>query len=442
MDIVDWLLGLLYAAILYFLGTSKVSKNSKNPLYRDYYLKGLRYKLIGCFGFAVIYLYYYRGGDTVNFFYAVSPLLKLIIRSPGEYIEFLFSVNAPYPWGSVEEACRKGACYLLNGSASLTIIKIGSLANLVAFNSFLALSAIFAYWSYQFQWKVFLLVSEVYPKLSKQFAYAFLMVPSVIFWGSGFAKDTIMFSCILQFFYSFYCVFIIKRNLVKNIILLIVVGYLISLIRGFILFTILPCLILMTATYYRTAIRSSALRFFIGPMFLLVGIAGSVFIVRNLGETVESYSLESLEQKAEGFRSWHTSQGGATYSIEGELDFTPMGILKQTPTALIITLFGPFVWQIRNAVMLFAGIESLIFLYLFTVKVFFNRRLYSLFNVLIQDHLLMFCIPFVLILAVAIGLTSFNYGALVRYRIPIMPFFACTFVIVNYHLTKPAGART
>lgn len=441
MNEIDWLLGLLYATILYFVGSSKVSKNASNPLYRQYYMKGLRYKFIGAFGFAMIYLFYYKGGDSINFFVATSVLHKVAFRNPGEYINFVFSPLAEYPWSGVEEACRKGACYLLSGSASLTVIKVGSILNLLAFNSFLALTAIFAYWSYQFQFRMFKLLSGVYPQLTGQFAFAFLMIPSVIFWGSGFAKDTIMFSCILQFFYSFYNAVILKKNVVIHVILLVVVGYLISLIRGFILFTVLPSLVLMAATYYRTAISSSSLRFFIGPVILIGAGLGSLLIIRNLGSAVQSYSLESLEQKAEGFRSWHTTQGGSTYFIEGDLEFTPIGILKKAPIAAIICLFGPFIWQIRNIVMLLSGVESLVFLYLFTTKVFFNRRLYSLFNVLIKDHVLMFCIPFVLILAVAIGLTSFNYGALVRYRIPILPFFACLFIITNYHLNKPANSR-
>jgi len=441
MNEIDWLLGLLYAAILYFLGSNKVSQNGSNPLYRQYYMRGLRYKFIGAFGFAMIYLYYYKGGDSINFFVAVSPLIKVAIRNPAEYIQFVFTPDANYPWSAVEEACRKGACYLLNGSASLTVIKIGSILNLVCFNSFLALTVVFAYLSYQFQFRMFSLLSSVYPKLTGQFAFAFLMIPSVIFWGSGFAKDTIMLSCILQFFYSFYHAVILKKNVAVHVVLLLVFGFLISLIRGFILFTVLPSLVLMAATYYRTAIQSSALRFFIGPVILIAAGLGSLLVVRNLGSAVQSYSLESLEQKAEGFRSWHTTQGGSTYFIEGDLEFTPVGILKKAPVAAIICLFGPFVWQIRNIVMLMSGVESLIFLYLFTTKVFFNRRLYSLFNVLIQDHVLMFCIPFVAILAVAIGLTSFNYGALVRYRIPILPFFACLFIITNYHLNRPANAR-
>ncbi|MCW5907802.1 MAG: hypothetical protein KIS94_08090 [Chitinophagales bacterium] len=439
MNPLDWFLGIVYALIFYTLASRNAAKYSNNRLYTLYYLKGFRYKLVGMFGFVAIYLFYYKGGDSTNFFYATSPLYKFAFTNPSRFFEFIFSQDF-YPWECITEAKKQGVGYITKGSAALTTIKIGAIVNLFTFNSYIALCVVFSYISYSFQWKAFQLITSVYPSLHKQLAFAFLMIPSVIFWGSGYGKDVVMFSCIMQFFYSFYTAFIFKKNALRHVIILLAIGYIMSLIRGFILLTILPCCVLMAAIYYRSAIQNSLMRFLIGPIFVLGGLAGSYLMVQNLGSTVQSYNLESLEQKAEGFRSWHTTQGGSTYSIEGDIT-SVSGVLSQAPKAMVITLFGPFVWEIRNIVMLLSGIESIIFLYLFTTKVFFNRKVYALFGVLIREHILMFCIPFVLILSVAIGLTSFNYGALVRYKIPILPFFACTFIIINYHLTRSAAQK-
>jgi hypothetical protein len=85
--------------------------------------------------------------------------------------------------------------------------------------------------------------------------------------------------------------------------------------------------------------------------------------------------------------------------------------------------------------MLLSGIESLILLYV-TLRMLFNKRIYSLLGILAKDHIIAFCIPFALILSVAIGMTSFNYGALVRYKIPILPFYASALILINYHLNE------
>ena len=154
---------------------------------------------------------------------------------------------------------------------------------------------------------------------------------------------------------------------------------------------------------------------------------------------MHSYSLDSMTKTAEGFKSWHTylgaQQGGSAYSLGNDVDYSTAGILRKAPLAIAIALFGPFVWQIRNPVMLLSGIESLIFLYFF-FKVFLNMRAYKALGIIFKDHLIMFCIPFVIIIALAVGMTSFNYGALVRYKIPLLPFFAVLIAITRYRINS------
>jgi hypothetical protein len=437
MDALDFLLFPIYLGIFYLLGVRTVNKNSNNPLYRIYYMRGLNYRFMGSLGFAFIYIYYYKGGDTISFYYCVAPLFKLFFTNPASFFGFVFSYRAPYPPECMWEAGMHSVIYLLRGSATLTTIRIAGLLDILCLNSYLALSLCFGFISYQFQWRAFALLSSIYPKLHKRFAIAFLMIPSVIFWGSGLSKDCVMLGGIMLFFYSYYNMVIIRKQFFKYFIIFALTGFIMSLIRGFILFTILPCLMLMTVIYYRNNIQSSFLRFLIGPLMIGGGILGTYMLVRGIGSEVQSYTIESLQKKAEGFQSWHQylgeTKGGSAYSLGGEVEYTTSGVIRHAPIALATTLFGPFIWQVRNPVMLISAVESLIFLY-FTLSMLFNRRIYSLGGILVRDHIVVFCIPFTLILGVAIGLTSFNYGALVRYKIPIMPFFATALILIDYHL--------
>jgi len=442
MTIFDVFLIPLYLAIFYFFALRTVRKNFRDPLYRVYYIKGLNYKFFGAASFALIYLYYYKGGDTLAYYEAARPMIRLLVIDPLWFFKFITGLYNHYPevlWPDVQ---GDAVYYLIRGSATLTTIRITAVLNLLSCNSFVVLSLFFAFICYQFVWRTFKLMVSLYPVLHKQLAFAFLMIPSVIFWGSGIGKDTIMLGAIMLFFYCYYNM-VIKGNFkISYVIFFLISCYITGLIRGFILFTLIPCVILMTIVSYQKKIRSSFLRFLIGPVLLAGGMSVSYLFVKSLGNTVESYKIDSLQKKAEGFRSWHSylakTEGGSGYSISGEMSYTPMGILKQAPTAAIICLFGPFPWQIRNPVMLLSGIESLVFLY-FTIKLIFNKKIYTLLKVLTSDPIIAFCIPFILILGVAIGLTSFNYGALVRYRIPILPFFALLIILINYHLGKERG---
>ncbi|MDB5282307.1 MAG: hypothetical protein JWO06_1382 [Bacteroidota bacterium] len=439
MDALDVMLLPVYLGIFYFLAYRTLGKNSKDPLYKKYYIRGLNYKLFGSISFAFIYVYYYKGGDTISFYWATSPLFKLFFSDPVWFFKFALGLDPHYPGVCGMEAAQHSVIYLLRGSATLTTIRIASIIDVFCMNSFTALSVAFGYISYLFIWRLFRLFVSIYPTLHKQFAIAFLMIPSAIFWGSGLGKDTIMNGSIMAIVYCFYKIVILKKITLRHVLMFFVCAYLIALIRGFILFTILPCLMLMTVVYYRNSINNSFVRFVVGPIFILVGVGASFLLIRSLGDSVQSYKLDSLAQKAEGFRSWHTylgkTEGGSSYSIGGDIQYTPLGILKQAPVAIITTLFGPFPWQIRNFVMLLSGIESLAFLY-FTVQLLFNKKIYKLFGVLFGDPIVVFCLAFIFVLSIAIGLTSFNYGALVRYRIPVLPFFATTIILINHHLNE------
>ncbi len=444
MTIFDVFLIPLYLAIFYFLARRTVSANYNDPLYRIYYMKGLNYKFIGTFAFTFIYLFYYKGGDTLEYFYAARPMIKLLIIDPIWYFKFITGIYNHYPEYLGYDISASQGVYLTHGSATLTTIRIASVLAIVCCNSFVVVSLAFAYICYQFVWRAFRLMVSLYPVLHKQLAFAFLMIPSVLFWGSGIGKDTVMLGAIMLIFYCYYMIFIRKNIRAKYVLFFLVAMYTTALIRGFILFTIIPCLMLMTVVYYQKQIKSSMLRFLVGPIILAGGLGASIFFVKSLGDSVESYKIDSLAKKAEGFRSWHTTlnkyEGGSGYTIGENFSYTPMGVLTHSPIAAAIALFGPFPWQIRNAVMLLSGIESLAFLY-FTIKIIFNKRIYKLASVLSGDPIIVFCIPFTLILAVAIGLTSFNYGSLVRYKIPVLPFFAVSIILINYHLDKKSPAR-
>ena len=439
MTIFDVFLVPLYLGIFYFFAQRTVKANFRDPLYAVYYIKGLNYKFLGTFSFAMIYLFYYKGGDTLAYYHASTPMIRLLMVDPIWFFKFIFGLYKTYPEILGYDVRETASFYLTRGSATLTTIRIASVLNILSFNSFLVLSFFFAFICYHFIWRAFKLMVSLYPMLHKQLAFAFLMIPSVIFWGSGVGKDTIMLGAIMLFFYTFYNLAIKREVRFSYVILFFISAYITALIRGFILFTLIPCAMLMTTVYYQRQIKSSFVRFLIGPLFIIAGSGASYLFVKSLGDTVESYKIDTLEKKAEGFHSWHSylakTEGGSGYTIGGDISYTPLGVLKQAPTAIVIALFGPFPWQIRNAVMLLSGLESLAFFY-FTFKILFNRRIYKLFGVLSKDPIIVFCIPFVLILAVAIGLTSFNYGALVRYKIPILPFFALAIILINYHLDK------
>jgi hypothetical protein len=67
-------------------------------------------------------------------------------------------------------------------------------------------------------------------------------------------------------------------------------------------------------------------------------------------------------------------------------------------------------------------------LLLFTLYVIIRQR-YALFKML-YDPNIVFCLVFCITFAFAVGLSTYNFGTLSRYRIPLLPFYVMSLVLM------------
>jgi hypothetical protein len=179
-------------------------------------------------------------------------------------------------------------------------------------------------------------------------------------------------------------------------------------------------------------IKNRATRLIVSPIIVL-----GAFIVANLAlnffkEDLGKYSnLESMIKKAQVTQQdlIRAEQYGINYYNIGEFK-TTTDIIKKTPKAIIAGLFRPFIWEANTILMVISGIENLIIL-LLTLYIFLRSGgiLKSTRN-LLSDPLLIFIFLYSIFFAFSIGLSTANFGALVRYRIPLLPFFTSGLIIL------------
>ena len=102
-------------------------------------------------------------------------------------------------------------------------------------------------------------------------------------------------------------------------------------------------------------------------------------------------------------------------------------MLELAPQAIITALFRPYLWEVINPLMLLSSIESLALL-LLTIYVMWKAR-WKLFSYVDHPDVL-FCLVFALVFAFAVGVSTFNFGTLSRYKIPMMPFYLLSLGII------------
>ena len=91
--------------------------------------------------------------------------------------------------------------------------------------------------------------------------------------------------------------------------------------------------------------------------------------------------------------------------------------------------------------MLLSGVENFLLLIL-TFYVVFRSGLFFSFKLISKDTVILFCFIFSITFAFSVGLSTSNFGALVRYKIPAIPFFLAGLFIINYRFNRQNKQKT
>jgi hypothetical protein len=135
------------------------------------------------------------------------------------------------------------------------------------------------------------------------------------------------------------------------------------------------------------------------------------------------------------FQQYYNSDFGETSSFEiGEIETSVSGLIKKIPIGFYSTYFRPHLWEVKKPIVLFSAFESFLFL-AFTLFTLVKKWNY-LFRLVRNDLFARLSLYYSIILGIIIGLNTFNFGTLIRYKIPVVPF-ALLFVLLLYYYTPP-----
>jgi hypothetical protein len=431
LTIWDLVLTPIYLGILILIAKRYRDKHYPvgNPL-RKYYLPGLYAKFFGVIFIAVIYQYYYGGGDTFNY-YSFSRVInsslddsfttwaKLILRMSPD------SDPKLYPYASQIE--------FYTDPASYSVIRLSAILGLLNFTTYIPIALLFAHLSYTGIWAMYRTFVKIYPNLIRPLAMAFLFIPSTFVWGSAIFKDTVCMFGLGWMVYTSFRIFIDRDFSLKNFFLLGISFYLIAVIKIYILLAFLPALALWILMTFSHQIRIASVRFLVRLLVIGVVIGAFVLISRSFSKELNRYSLDKITSTIESTRGWivyASGEEGSAYDL-GTVDASLGGMLSKFPAAVNVTLFRPFLWEVKKPIMLLSALESMMFFILLLI-VFYRNGVLKTFVTIFKNPNLLFFFAFTLIFAFAIGISTGNFGTLSRYKIPCMPFFAAFLIVLLY----------
>lgn len=422
MELSDLFLTPIYLGILYALAYW-VRPSVTNKFTKPYFIPALTLKFVGAIGLGLIYKFYYGGGDTFNYYYhaqiihqafdhSFSTGWKLLMDNGGDNIPETAPYVASMFWHQA-------------GSTEYLVVRIAAFLGLFCFNNYTVISLLFAVISFSGIWAMYIAFAKIRPHVYKELAWTFFYVPSMFFWGSGLLKDSLCMGALGWLFYALYRGAIQRQALVKCVIIGFIAAYALLAIKVYILLCFLPGALLWVFNETNARIKNQSIRLIAKPVFLVVGGALAFYAATNLTKGDEKYDVDNIGARskitADYLYEQSVKQEGSGYSL-GELDGSIGSMVKLAPQAIGTSLFRPFIWEARNPVMLLSALEAGFFL-LFTLRIFWRAGVVRTFSIIGQTPVLVLCFVFALVFAASVGVTSNNFGTLVRYKIPLIPFY-------------------
>jgi len=397
-----------------------VRKRVTDPVTMRYYYPALMLKIFGAIAVGFIYQFYYDGGDTFAYHtHGSRHIWDAFFKSPEAGVKLLFS-NGSYIEGFWDISDK---IWYYRDQKSFFIIRIAAVLDLITFSSYSATAVLFAVISFCGGWMFFLTFYRKFPAIHKWLAVSCLFVPSIIFWGSGILKDTVTLAFVGVATYCINDLFIEKRFSMWRFVLLLFSIYVVSSVKVYIMISFLAAAIVWVFYHHFYLIKVPMIRILVIP-FVVASCGGlSYLAINKVVEDDPRYSLKRIGQTARttayDIRFWTGKDAGSGYTL-GELDGTIGSMVRLAPSAINVTLFRPYLWEVNNPLMLLSALES--FMTLMVTLYVIARTRSKLFKY-IQSPEVVFCLIFALTFAFGVGVSTYNFGTLARYKIPLFPFY-------------------
>jgi len=369
-----------------------------------------------CGGIAIwmVYSFHYTYRDTSDAFRYYDDAMLIYATLPENpllYLKFIFGIGLDDPeLTSFMDHFRAWHSSYTYGIANdnPTVIRVNAIIALFSFGYYHVHTVFMAFFSMIGLTAIMKFFANVTANVSKWSFVLVFALPTVLFWGSGVLKEPILICGIGIFLF-----FLHKLGERKYwyAIPLILIFYFVLHIKPYAGIALFPGILLWvwlkwSATTYiwlKAIVIHAAL-------FMIVLNAAPLFKAGNL--------LHIMQKKQQDFYNVAKEyDAGSVISIprpESTLD-----LITQAPGAFFRTYFRPHIFESKSIFYLANALENLVLMALFVgvIFLFFRKG-----NSIAPEYML--GLSFVLILGVLIGEVVPVLGAVVRYKLPALPFIS------------------
>jgi hypothetical protein len=416
----EFILTLAYAILFfYFIRKSKFFSDDSFSKWLPgilFLLKCLSGVILG-----LIYTIYYtdhKETDTFKFFTDSKILFDSIYTHPKDFFRMLTGINDSSPelytyylkmdsWLNTNPFFNDNRT-IIRLNAFFRFFSLGYYNVHVVFINFISFTGIYC---------LFKTFSIYCPGRKRELLIASFLMPSLMFWGSGVLKDGLLLSGFGLMIYSF--TLLIKNGITAMRIIAFITGMIVLMMtKVYVIALILPGLFAWWLT--RNSGKIKIISTFLIIYFIYFSIAFNTYHINP------DYNLAALIfYKQKNFIDLGTIQKATMISIP-LLECSAESVIKNSPAAFLTTMFRPTLSDVHgNPMILMAAVENLLIVIMILLCLFsLNTKQRKM------EPFVLFCIIFIILLYMLIGLISPILGAIVRYKIVALP--CLTFVLIYY----------
>lgn len=369
---------------------------------RKFFWPAFSVKVLSALLLGWLYSDYYATGDTWHFFSDGKVIANLARNDVAAFLQLL-TVNAD-SWSSLPG-------FTLTDPRALYMARIVSLFCLTTNDTYVLIALWFALIAFASQVVLLNQLERWYPSVVVPFALAIFALPTSVFWTSGIIKETLAFSGICLIFAFLVAVW--NRESFRWWWLLLIPGcWIIWNLKYYYLAILLPVsFVALGFKFLRWKETTSTWK----TLFIWVSVLILPLIVfSNLHPNLNWDRI--LDVMVLNYKAFIALSQPGDAVIYPHLEPTLKSFFFYAPKALIASCLRPFLWEATAPLQLLSGLENLVVLMLVVVSIRF-KRLEPATRILVMALL-----TYILLLAVLLGLSTPNFGTLVRYRIGFYPF--------------------
>lgn len=374
----------------------------------------------------IIYTYYYTDratADIFKYFDDSQIIYDALFVQPADFFQMLFGIGNDTEhfeqyYSQMGNWMREFESDVYNDSH--VIIRFNAVARIFSFGYYNVHTVLMCFLSLVGLTAIYKSLVSLLPGKEKLLAILVFFMPSVLFWGSGVLKEGLLFfgiGMVLQLYFN-----LLNKKATWGIVLL---GMSSLFILLYLKFYVLIALMGGIISHFVAGRMSSKRQLwpYLGmlSLFMLAGVFLHYLIP-------QANIFKILEYKQGDFiRLAEQVDAGSQITIQ-PITRNLWSFLSASPRALLNVLTRPFPFESLNPLILIASVENLLIFLLIGFAMLFRNKLNAPQKNLVYMLLFISVLVFLLI-----GWITPVMGAIVRYKVPVLPFFLASLLILINH---------